>query len=524
LSFRRSRQLPLYVLAVLAVAALTVVLEFLRGDLSLLSVGLLYLLLIFVLALICGSSPAVLAALLSFLAFNFFLIPPFHTFSISSREHLVALLVYLGVAIVTGQLVAQVRERTELALREQRRTSLLYDLNAALIRDVTLDDILVTIVEHVVRVYGAAQSRILLPNDHTLHVRARYPHDAPATVDRQNLAMATWTLEHGEVSGQGLGRHRVRHPHGTRTVTPLPVQRVDRNALYLPIATAERRIGVLEVTGNPKGGTFGKQDVRLLTSFADQAGLALERARLTELSAQAAVLAQSDELKSALLAAVSHDFRTPLAAIKASATALLDQSVAWDACAKAELLHAIDEEADRLNVMVGNLLDLSRIEGGALHPDKEWCDIEELVLDVAQRLRQRTTDHPINVDIAPALPLVHLDYVEIAQVLMNLGENAIKYTPPGTPVQLSAHHVAEQLELVVRDDGPGISAHELPHLFEPFYRGERRSRVTGTGLGLTICKGLVEAHGGQIRVESQPGNGTSVYIRLPLNDKQNNTA
>ena len=275
---------------------------------------------------------------------------------------------------------------------------------------------------------------------------------------------------------------------------------------------------MLGVVGKPGGGRFSSDDEQLLTTFANQAALALERTRLADEAARAAALAQSDELKSALLAAVSHDLRTPLAAIKASATSLLDDSVAWDATARREFLEAIDEETDRLSLMVGNLLDLSRIEGGALRPDREWYDLSELIGDVVRRMASRAGDHPITVAIEADLPLLYIDYVEIAQVLANLCENAIKYTPAGSPIAIEARRLGHEIEITVRDRGPGIPAEAIGRVFEKFYRVNTRGGVPGSGIGLTISKGLVEAHGGRIWVESTPGEGTVFRFTLPIGE------
>jgi two-component system sensor histidine kinase KdpD len=283
----------------------------------------------------------------------------------------------------------------------------------------------------------------------------------------------------------------------------------------VPIATAERVVGVLEVTREPAGEPFDPDDKRVLTTFADQAALALERARLTEEAAQAAVLARSDELKSALLAAVSHDLRTPLASIKASATALLDGSVEWDEASRREFLQAIDEETDRLTLVVSNLLDLSRIEGGALKPLKAWYDAAELIDDVVDRLTNRTAQHRLTVDIANDLPLVRFDYVEIAQVLVNLIENAVKYTPPGARIDVSVRQIPGAIEFAVADNGPGIAEVDVSRIFDHFVRAEP-TQIRGSGIGLAICKGLVQAHGGDIGVVSGRGQGARFWFTLPL--------
>ena len=346
-----------------------------------------------------------------------------------------ALFVYLGVAIVTARLVSGMRERTEQALRESRRMALLAELNAALIGDVTLDAILARIAERIVTVYGAQGCRVLVRGeDEELRTAAFFPESIGPNVDRTGLSLAEWAVANRTPVGRsGRGGRIV----GRNPVTPAS-SAGGADVLYLPIMTEDRIAGVLEVTGRPGTGVFRAEDQQTLTTFVDQAALALERARLSAEAAQAAALTQSDELKSALLAAVSHDLRTPLASIKASATSLLDDSVEWDEETRQDFLEAIDEETDRLTLMVSNLLDLSRIEGGALRPQKDWYDIDELIVDVRARLAPRTRTHPLTITVEPDLPLLRFDYVQIAQVLVNLIENAVKYTPAGTPIAVAA--------------------------------------------------------------------------------------
>lgn len=335
-----------YLSATLAALAATVAMLPVRSHLGVLNVLLIYLIVSFVSALILGAGPAALSVVASFLAFNFFFIPPFHTLRIADSDHLLALIVYLAIAIVTGQLVHRVRSRSQAA----------------------------------------------------------------------------------------------------------------------------------------------------------------------------AALAQSDALKSALLTAVSHDLRTPLAAIKASATSLLDTSVDWDEAARSEFLKAINEETDRLSAMVNDLLDLSRIEGGALVPDKQWYDIAELIEGVTDRhaASAANSDHRISVEIEENLPLAHVDYLEISQALTNLVENSVKHTPPGTEIRIGSHLVPGALALSVENDGPTVPRDELGRIFDPFYRADAGARISGTGLGLAIAKGFVEAHGGRIWAESLPERGIAFRILLPL--------
>ena len=508
-----------YATVVAAVAGLSLLLLPLRDHLSAVSTLLVYLLLCAALGLTTGPGPAALAAVLASLAYNLLFVPPLYTLRVAETDQLLALAGFLGIAVVTGQLAARIRARTELAEREQRRTTLLYELNAALIGDVTLDAILATIVQRVVRIYGATACRILQPDDSgSLAVTARYPESVSAGIERQRAAVAQWAIEHGLPAGRGKAGARVVMPHGSRPGAGL-MAGSDADVLYLPIKSADRAIGVLEVTGRPGGGRFSPDDQQILASFATQAALALERARLTRAAASAQALAESDAFKTTLLAALSHDLRTPLAVIKASSTALLDNSVDWTERSRAELLHAIDEETDRLNAMLGSLLDLTRLQGGALRPDRQWYDIAELGSDVVNRPGLRLADHSLSIEIAPDLPTVRFDYVLIAQVLTNLIENAVKHTPPGTPITISARAVPGAIEVAVSDQGPGIPAADLPHLFDVFYRAPADRRTPGSGIGLAICKGFVEAHGGRMRVESSPGQGATFRFTLPVDEQ-----
>lgn len=240
--------------------------------------------------------------------------------------------------------------------------------------------------------------------------------------------------------------------------------------------------------------------------------------RLTAEAARADILARSDELKSALLASVSHDLRTPLATIKTAVSSLQDESIDWEPEARSDFLEAIDEETDRLARMVANLLDLSRIEGGALRPDRDWYDARELVRRVVDRLAARAaaTDHTLSGHVDPAVTLGYFDYVEIDQVLANLVENAIKYTPGGSSISLAVDAIPEGLRFSVTDNGPGIPAAQRTQVFEKFFRASNTAGQQGTGIGLTISRGLVEAHGGRIWIESGPDGGTRVLLTIPF--------
>jgi two-component system sensor histidine kinase KdpD len=285
----------------------------------------------------------------------------------------------------------------------------------------------------------------------------------------------------------------------------------------VPIRAAQLRVGAIVLVRGSESPDFTTNDDRLLSAVANQLGLAVERLRLREEATEGEVLRRTDELKSALLNAVSHDLRTPLSSIIASAGSLLQEDVAWTEDERRDFAVAIEEEAGRLNRLVGNLLDLSRIEVGALLPEKRWYDLGTLVADVVGRLRSVTTQHRFIADVEDDLPPVPLDYVEISEVLCNLIENAAYHTSSGTEIRVSARCAGDQVEVEVADRGPGIPPEALPRVFEPFYRAHTAGpRPAGTGLGLAVSKGLVEAHGGRIWAENRPGGGARFVFTLPM--------
>ena len=272
--------------------------------------------------------------------------------------------------------------------------------------------------------------------------------------------------------------------------------------------TRENSLGVDQERMNPRTAFFW--------TFLDQATSVIERARLRREGLQIELLRRTDKLRAALLSSVSHDLRTPLSSIKASASSLLQEDVQWDEDARRSFALAIEHEADRLNRLVGNLLDMSRIEGGALKPEKEWYPVNELVHDVLGHMQPVLQGRTVLTHLPDNLPPVELDYLQMDQVLSNLIENAVRYTPTETPIEIDAQREGEQIMISVADRGPGIPEEEKAPIFDKFYRVLGTPRGTGSGLGLAVCKGLVEAHGGTIWEENRPGGGAVFRFTLPI--------
>ncbi len=267
-----------------------------------------------------------------------------------------------------------------------------------------------------------------------------------------------------------------------------------------------------------------QEDRRLLDALARQAALAVERGRLVAAATELRLVAESDRLKSALLHGVSHDLRTPLGAIKGAVSNLLDEEVAWEPAARRSLLQTIDLEADRLNRLVRNLLDMSRIEAGGAMPVKELAALDDVLGPALHRLREHLRQHPLTVVVPPDLPLIPMALLQIDQVFTNLLENAAKYTSPGTPIWITASSDGRAVQIDLADAGPGVAADERAHIFEKFYRvGGHERAESGSGLGLTICRYWVEAHGGRLWVEPRPGGGAVFCFTLPLHDPARRT-
>jgi two-component system sensor histidine kinase KdpD len=261
---------------------------------------------------------------------------------------------------------------------------------------------------------------------------------------------------------------------------------------------------------------FNPPEERLLQTFASQACLAFARTHLTIAENRARVLEESDRLKTSLLSSVSHELRTPLATIKASVTALSSETDALDPEASNELLAAIEEETDHLNLLVGNLLDMSRIESGVLQPKRSWNVLSEMVASVLHRMKSLTKRHTLQVDISEDLPLVFVDYLQLEQVFTNLISNSIKFSPSGTTISLSAWRQSDHsIRVQVKNQGPGVSEEYLEKIFDKFFRVTAAERVSGIGLGLSICKGIILAHGGKIWAENQP-DGFAYFFTLPV--------
>lgn len=494
------------------------------------NISLVYLLVVLALASARGLFPAILSSIIAFLSFDFFLVPPLFTFTIAKVDEWLALFVFLVTAVITGQLASALRQRAEQARRREHETRILYELLRDINREESLARQLIIIAQAVVDVFygwGVRDCAILLPDERgklVLQASARHPV-AQLIIPADELATASQVMSQLQTMDvhDALLSPRSSQSYAQRVVvrSTLSTQTIQRYVRMVPLKLGQRVVGVLRLSMEDDPHLFDKERslgidqertnprTAFFWAFVDQAASVIERERLRLENLQVEVLRRTDALRAALLSSISHDLRTPLSSIKAAASSLLQEDVQWDEEARHSFALTIVGEADRLNRLVANLLDMSKIEAGVLIPEKEWYPIDELIHDVLGRMQPQLQGRSVVTTIPEELPPVELDYLQIDQVLTNLIENAARYTPPGSPIEVSARLQENAVEVSVADHGPGIPRADLERVFDKFYRvmetQTRLTRTTGTGLGLAVCKGLIEAHGGRIWVENHAG-------------------
>jgi len=528
-------------LAIVGALLVTSIIYFFKLYPRIPNISVAYLFIVLALASTRGMYAAVVASVVAFLSFDFFLVPPLYTFTIGKVDEWLALFIFLATAITTGQLASALRLRAEQARRRERESRILYELLRDTNREEEFERQLRIVARAFVDVFsswGVRGCAILLPDAQgklVMQASTRVAEEQE-TLLPDEAATAAWVMTQAQTAelhdvrlapqasdsyaqrvvlrGTNIEHHMRRYVRlvplklGQRVVGVLRLSMEDDPRLF----DVERSLGVERERSHPGSAFFW--------SFVDQAASVIERERLRRESLQIEVLQRTDALRAALLSSVSHDLRTPLSSIKAAASSLLQEDVQWDDEARHSFALAIVREADRLNRLVANLLDMSRIEGGALKPEKEWYPLDELIHDVLGRMQPLLQGRAVHTDIPDDLPPVQLDYLQIDQVLTNLIENAVRYTPAGSPIDIAVELCEDMVRVSVADRGPGIPPSDVERVFDKFYRvlntEARATRPTGSGLGLAVCRGLIEAHGGRIWVENRQGGGAIFRFTLPL--------
>jgi two-component system sensor histidine kinase KdpD len=453
--------------------------------------GLVFLLAVVLLALRLGRGPVLLAGALSALAWNFFFLPPHFTLIIGNLEDAILLSLYFVVAIVLGQLVARIKAQEQAERRREERAVALYELTRDLTDAAWRDEIVWQLVAQVNKVFNASAA-VVLPQGEKL---AAHP-DSTLTLDEKELGVADWSFRQRKAAG--------------RFTDNLPAA----HALHLPLTSERKTFGVLVVSLPDKHLSTAQRE--LLETFARQAALVLDRVELRAGAEQARLLAESERLSRTLLNSISHELRTPLAAITSATSTLADGS-ATEELSRA-MIGEIQEASTRLNRVVGNLLDVTRLESGQIRPKLDWHDGRDLVQTTLQELRRDLATHPVKTNL-PSEPLLgRFDFSLLQHALANLLLNAATHTPSGTPVEVRAQLADGSLVFSVADRGPGIPPEMLPRIFDKFFR-VTGAPAGGSGLGLTIVKGFVEAHDGSVMAENRPSGGAIFTLRLPQAEK-----
>lgn len=494
-----------YLIAICMIAAMTELIKLTHADASMANVPMLYLIAVTATSFICGSLPAVFASVLAFAGFDWFFVEPHYQLSVKDPAEWLALLVFLLTATLTGQLTASLRERAEQANRQKSELEALADASWAVVSELDRDRAVGVVMSQLIRIVNPDYAAVFIgdPNMETKMIseftNPSIPAGAPHKISDDAVKLAI-------TEGKQIG-------WDSNDMWKLALE--EPAAVYLPILLDNQPMGVIHLRFNSSHHT-PPGDQQVLKSLLNHIAVILQRDRLMKEQARAQALAEADKLKTAILSMVSHDFRSPLTSIKASAGSLLEEEHPVDHETQLSLLQAIVEETDRLNRMVGNVLDLSRLEAGAWQPRRETIDIPEIIGSALDSLSE-TDNERIIVNMEPAIDGIAGDAVQMVQVVRNLLENALKYSPQATEVELRVGSHSGIVCIDVLDHGPGLPEGEEQQIFRPFYRarGLNESSVPGVGIGLALCRGLVEANGGTLTATNREGGGAQFRVSFP---------
>jgi two-component system sensor histidine kinase KdpD len=489
-----------YIVLIFMMISMSLIITPITSFLGTVNISMLFLLPVLLSAARWGRLPAVITAIMGVLTFDFFFVPPFFSFTVADVRYLISFAIFILVALITGTLSDRLKEQIKYSRQRASRVAALY----ALSRDIAAVDKLDAVLESIANnVAGTLEGQVvlLLPNENAKLVLQK-DSGSNNFLNESELAVASWVFDRGQKAGKG-----------TETLGAAA-------ALYLPLSTEQGVQGVLGVCFNESEAQFDPERIRLLEAFVGLAAMAINRIKLAEQARQALTLVESERLRTALFNSLSHDLRTPLSSIIGAVTGLLeDKNVVYTPEAQHDLLQIILHGAERMNRFVGNLLDMARLESGMLELKKDWCDIQDIIGVAVNRLGESLNNRPLDINIQPGLSLVQADGILIEQVLINLLDNALKYSEPGSKIVVTTQLRGKQLETSVANQGEGIPDTDLSKVFDKFYRLNSPLQVSGTGLGLAICKGIIEAHGGEIWAINNIFGGVTITFTLPLSNK-----
>jgi two-component system, OmpR family, sensor histidine kinase KdpD len=458
-----------------------------------------YLLCVTVSAIVGGLGPSIMVSILSVLAFDFFFVPPHLTFAVDNTQYIFTFIVLLFVGVFISYLTSRVRRETESARLSEQETAALYSLSRDLAVSGDLESYIKAISERIKEVLGF-DVIIFLPDSKNRGRLLAYDGKSTGPVKNLDGSIASGLFQ--QLKTPGCNNEIIS----------------DNHVQYMPLVTGRGPVGIITLKNPRDTGDLTPEQKRLFSAYADLAAVAIEGIMLADELHNAQVDKATEKLQTALLNAISHDLRTPLVSVIGTLSSLQEEEISLDETTKKSLIQVAREEADRLNHMISNLLDESRIEAGAIRLFRQPAEAEDLVGAALEQLGNRAEARSIKIDIPEKIPFVSVDFGLIVQTLVNITDNALKYSPQDSPIEINARQIFRELCIEIIDRGIGISEQDLPHIFDKFYRIKRPNNVTGTGLGLSISKGIIEAHGGHIDVSSNPGAGTTVRVFLPVHE------
>jgi two-component system sensor histidine kinase KdpD len=485
-----------YVAALAITAACTLLAQFMLPHFELSNLVMVYLLGVTATGLRFGRGPSVLSAVLNVAAFDYFFVPPRFTFAVSDVQYLITFGVMLIIALVIATLMANVRQQTRVAGARERRTALLYRMSRELTATPGAADMARIAVKHVAEVFQC-EAVVLLPD---AAGKLHFPREAAVdgSYRGSDLAVAQWVLDHGRRAG-----------FGSDTLPAAP-------ALYVPLGDSRRLLGVMAVLPKNRRLVLLPEQLHLLETFAGQIGLALERERFSSLAEAARVTAQSESLRNTLLASISHDLRTPLAVMAGAGSTLAQHGAVLDENTRTTLARTIESRAREMSELISNVLDLTRFESGTLALRRNWESIDDLAAVALERLQDRLNGHSVVLRLPDELPPIFVDASLVVQLITNLFDNFLKYTPAGSQASMIAIPEGAFLRVVIDDDGPGLPPGDPARLFDKFQRGDGEGVIAGVGLGLAICRAIAQAHGGSISAAAGPEGGARFEFTLPM--------
>lgn len=508
-----------YLVALLAVAAATIVFlpgrdYFAKGQWALL-----YLLIIVLVASRSGARPAILAAVAAFLSWNYFFLPPYHTFNIADIKDWLALFIFLIVGLIMGLQTGKLQERETLALTREHETALLNRFSAHLVSELTVNEMADILATEVGESVKAGCTMLFVP-DESGRLAQVTSEANPHPVDGVVKDIADWVFNQSKAIG-------LPHLEGRLSISPAgwPISvsfheagfNASMKGILLPLHTATRQVGVLYIAEKRDGNAYTVSEARLLVAIANQAAAFLERKQLQGIAVQADALREADRMKSTFVSSISHELKTPLASVTATVTNLLESDLRWDESIVRSELSAVLGDLERLNDSISSLVDLSRLESSAWNPSRDWYELGEILGTVLSKVPERQRDRIVFM-LPDDLPPIFVDYAQWVRVLSNLIENALAYSGTGENVYIGASSDGSENRTWVEDHGPGVRPDEREKVFDKFYRGQASTKVTsGTGLGLAIAKEIVRFHGGRLWVEDAEPHGARFVIALPNN-------